>query len=380
MKKSLSSERTLVKREIKICVGTERPYHRDKMYIKLAASDVARHPSKLQIHALKVLSFTFSLLSLPSGGPQSLPERTTLLAQPGTRLDPNHVPAHVNDLLRDLGLPAIRVRNNERGNIIVNGVALAGPRFPFRQLATPLFLLLLRTALLVYFVSPTKKPIFGALLIAYVLYEAWGPIRQAFLDPGGPLAPPQERRNEVEVPAQPVAVNMDAPVINPNGNHAPAAPDRLQNLGVGNGRNRAAPINRPGLNADNISNLLDQMASFNIDIEEAALNARTLEAASPPTLLHCVGIFVNQFIWTLHPAYWNRRRAILRRREARIREEATAGEQTVEPLSENASEVEKREFEHKMQIHERWANEQARRPQWILNYIERVRRGDWPEE
>ncbi|KAG6378870.1 hypothetical protein JVT61DRAFT_13150 [Boletus reticuloceps] len=61
-------------------------------------------PSPLQIHALNVLTYTFSVLALPP----SRPSPTPTFSVPNT----SSVPPQVNDLLRDLGLPPLRAAPN----------------------------------------------------------------------------------------------------------------------------------------------------------------------------------------------------------------------------------------------------------------------------
>ena len=127
------------------------------------------------MHALKVLTYTFPLLSIPS------PDATAYAASQTAPLTQTQV-TNLNNHLQQVGLPPLRVipnaNANQNPNDPNNPLAAAEIRaIPLRALMVPLMMLTFRTLLLLYFFSPSKRPLFGIVLSAWILYEAWGAIR-----------------------------------------------------------------------------------------------------------------------------------------------------------------------------------------------------------
>lgn len=320
-------------------------------------------PNVLQIHALKMLTHTFPLLTLPNLLQQS--------SFPTTTLQHHAVPREVNQLLQQLGLPALRLQNpgqpQNRGLI---------RDIPLRPLLAPFMMLIIRTLLLVYFVSPARKPVFGIVVGAWILYEAWGPIRAAIMGPAerhaaaaAALAGAAPRRQENGGAARPGA----APVQNG---------DVQQPMGPNVGP-RAPP--RAAQHISQADALLDSMANINIQSEgEALAAAERAVPAEEPGFVHKFMAFVALFVLTLHPAVWNRRRVILRQREGRTRTEANAREREPETPSADIegeeAEAARQERERVARVRAEYVAQHERRPRWVQAYVERVRGGEWVDD
>ncbi|KIM90978.1 hypothetical protein PILCRDRAFT_157734 [Piloderma croceum F 1598] len=299
-------------------------------------------PNIFQTHALKVLTHTFPLLSLP------IPQTTTTTSSTTMH---HTIPREVNQLLQQLGLPPLRMQNaaQNHGNAFLREINL-------RPLLGPLIMLVIRTLLLVYFVSPARKPVFGIVVGAWILYEAWGPIRAAIFGAGDRQAPP--------------GVNVGLPP-RPQQDGAPA---------------RQAGQIRIVIDVEAV---IDNLSKLNIPAEEEALAAS--ERATPaeePGLAHKVTTFLCLLVLTLHPAVWNRRRGVLRQREGRVRTEANAREREPEaPGTEvnvgedsTTTEAERTERESVARKRVELVAQHARRPRWVQAYIDRVRRGEWVDD
>lgn len=229
-------------------------------------------------------------------------------------------------------------------------------RLPIRALLTPLLLLCLRTLLLVYLFSPARKPVFSIMLTAWVLYEAWGAVRGAF----GDVA-----RDENGGNAGAGAAQAQRAPRNDNGNQVAAAFNPHQN--PGRFRNMAAT------SADAI---LTRMSQLNLANEDRALNSEA-GARDEPGVLTKVQMFFSLLLFTLHPAYWDRRRAALRSREGRVRTEANAREAAAQgEQGEQGGEGDERAREARQQL----LAAHARRPAWVRDYVERVRGGEWVDD
>lgn len=318
----------------------------------------------MQVHALKVLTYTFPLLSLPV--PQSS-SSTAIPISPGNLT----IPREVNQLLQQLGLPPLRIPNQNQNRIMFLR------DIPLRPLIAPFLMLIIRTLLLVYFVSPVRKPIFGLVIGAWILYEAWGPIRAVInggadrhMAPG--MAAHVPRPQEDGLAGRPGLGQNGAPQPQPQGQGmVPRAPERV-----------TRDANQAGV-------LFDSLANINIPAETAALAAS--ERARPteePGMMHKITTFMSLLVLTLHPAIWNRRRMILRQREGRIRTEADAMERQPEGSEADAGdEGENTNVDEGMAERERVARVRAelaaqhtRRPRWVQGYVDRVRRGEWSDE
>lgn len=217
-------------------------------------------------------------------------------------------------------------------------------------------MLAFRTVLLMYFFSPSKRPVFGVLLSAWILYEAWGAFR-AVLGNG--------------------AVGQAGGVAgvvgnNQNGNINPA------------GQNGRIPPGGPNTNSNQrrsqVGALLDSVAEMNLGAEDAILAVNDRRQDSAPSLGHRVKTFVGLLVTTLHPAVWDRRRNVLRRREARVRTEANARDAATPPQNAEGNDGPTTETEprahpsaHLVELHEG-------RPQWVKDYVERVQMSEWADD
>lgn len=270
------------------------------------------------------------------------------------------VPPHVNQLLQQMGFGPLRVAPN--GNPIPdpNQNIPEIRQIPIRPLLAPLVMLLLRTMLLLYFVAPARKPVFGILILAWMLYEIWQPIRNAI-------------RNMANLPGQERQPNND------NANPRPANAQGDQGRAPGGQINNVQPqIRRPPTIEGQAGALIDTLANINLAEEERMLHQTT--DIPEPGFGHKLLTFIGLLFTTLHPAVWNRRRIALRRREGTIRTEAnirnTGPEQDTREGQEQGNDVQDRRVE----IREQLMVEHNRRPGWIRRYIERVEVEDWVED
>jgi hypothetical protein len=269
------------------------------------------------------------------------------------------VPPHVNQLLQQLGLPPLRVAQNQNANPVPvpnNPILLEIREINLRPLLAPLVMLVFRTTLLMYFVSPTRKPIFGILILAWMLYEIWQPIRNALRNGVGrnPHAP-EENRPDGRAPQNPAGANG-------NNDAQAAAPQPAPNAAV-----PGRPVTLDA-QADAIFNTL---ANINIQEEEGMLREAPGIPAVEPGLGRKIGTFLALLTTTLHPAIWNRRRIALRRREGIIRTEANM---------RNTVPAEEGETETEGQIREQLRAQFNRRPGWVQRYIQRVVTEDWVDD
>lgn len=282
------------------------------------------------------------------------------------------IPPHVNQLLQQLGLPPLRVAQNQNGNPIpgpMNPILPEIPEINLRPLLIPVMMLVLRTTLLMYFISPTRKPIFGLLILAWMLYEIWQPIRNALrngLVGRNPQVNEDNNRPNARGPQYPVE---------PNGNNdAQAAvpqPAVIANA-IANANanaNAAVPITMDVNAQANV--IFDTLANINIQEEEAMLREASGVPPVEPGFGHKMGTFFALLTTTLHPAIWNRRRIALRRREGTIRTEANM---------RNSVPAEEGETEAVGRIREELRAQFNRRPGWVQRYIERVVAEDWVDD
>jgi hypothetical protein len=239
-------------------------------------------------------------------------------------------------------------------------------------------MLAIRTFLLVYFISPTRKPVFGFFILMWIIYEfGWGRARDALFqnwrrqnaNPGGlgaqgPQGPPEQ-------PGQP-----------PGQPQAQAQVAQLMPVGP---RGAPPPLHRgPSQVNRQIQSALNDIASINLNAEHDALYPRLgAPALEEPTWFQRAITFAVLLVLTLHPAIWNRRRALLRAREGRLRTEANAMAERVdggtagdEDGGSRQSPRDPREAQARVEmvaVHER-------RPRWVKEYVERVREEDWVDE
>ncbi|KAI0356484.1 hypothetical protein OH77DRAFT_1495312 [Trametes cingulata] len=320
-------------------------------------------PTAAQSHALKVLSYTFSILSMAND---------PMLYSPSTPYSglPNTPTTNLNQRLQQLGFPPLRLAHNPNrnpndpnANPFAPAGAAAGAEIraiPMRALMVPLLMLAFRTLLLLYFFSPSKRPLFGILLSAWIVYEAWTAMRLVLNDGNNDRA--------------------GAPGANPAAPGAP--PGRAPAAAVAPGR---PGINRAGRNANRspIHAVLDRLAMLNIPAEDALLE--TDAPAPPPSVLQKAKMFVTLFLLTLYPAAWDRRRTALRRREGRIRTEANAREAAVTERAERESAgadapVRTAEEEARARAREQVVARHERRPAWLKEYVQRVQEAEWVDD
>jgi len=285
----------------------------------------------------------------------------TLPASPTSRsVQTQAVPIpHVNQLLQQLGLPPLRVAQNQNVNPIPGPNNLILPEMReinLRPFLATLMMLILRTTLLLYFVAPARKPIFGILILLWMLYEIWQPIRNALRNGLG-------RNPEVHAENRPDARAPQNPVEPNNINDAQAAvPQPAVN---------AAIPGRPVALDAQADAILDTLANINIQEEGGMLREAPGVPTVEPGLGHKITTFLALLATTLHPAIWNRRRIALRRREGTIRTEANM---------RNSVPVEEGETDTGGQIREELRAQFNRRPLWIQRYIERVVAEDWVDD
>ncbi|KAI9513164.1 hypothetical protein F5148DRAFT_277386 [Russula earlei] len=304
-------------------------------YLKLV--DPSKTPTPLQAHALRILEHTFALFSMP------LPSASAYTVVPPPQAN-TRLPVHVNAHLQQIGLPPVRVREE-------NAMIAELRAVPMRALAGPLFMLTLRTLFLLYFISPFQKPVFGMIVTAWLLYETWNTIRNAIPRRRGNHA--DDGRVHLAEPAQPLAPN--APLRAP-----PVPPHRT-------------PIQRQRAAGET---LMDTLASVNLRVESSALDSRP-EAIAAPTVGHRIKTFMQLLLLTAHPAMWDRRRAALRQREGRVRTEMNALSAPA-PNGEGNGNVDGGQAN---EVRGRARMEHERRPAWVSEYMERVRRGgDWVDD
>ena len=326
----------------------------------LQLSTPEQKPTPAQEHAIKVLSYTLSILSMPL---PATPTVRTIQSQSAT------VPPHVNQLLQQLGMPPLRAANVNNGNPVLanqnNPVFAEIREIPIRPLLAPLVMLVFRTMLLLYFVAPTRKPIFGLLILAWMLYEIWRPIRDGMRNNWGRVPPNQPPRPN----------NGQVPPVQPGQNPAPPAPGAVPLANVAPRPGAAGPVTLDM----QVGAVFESLANLNIEQEERILNRAPGASTEEPTLGHKAMTFLSLFFTTLHPAIWNRRRVALRRREGVIRTEANVrnapapspneGETELTPEQNAAA---RRREELRAQFNER--------PRWIRGYIERVVDEDWVDD
>ncbi|KAI0722211.1 hypothetical protein C8T65DRAFT_628592 [Cerioporus squamosus] len=332
-------------------------------YLQLATPGAT--PTPAQLHAVRVLSYTFPILAMAND---------PMLYVPVAPYPPQTyaTATNLNQRLQQLGLPALRVAHNPAANVNPNDPnapnPLAAPgaggaeirAIPMRALMVPLMMLAFRTLLLLYFFSPSKRPLFGLLLSVWILYEAWNAMRMVLNDgergadgaanPAAPNAPPAAGRPAAAGAAAAPNVNGVVPGV-----PGPAA-------------------GRSGLNI-----ILDRMATMNLAAEDAMLNSDV--PAPPPTFGQKAKMFVTLFFMSLHPAAWDRRRAALRRREGNIRTEANAREAVEQENAERQEgQTRTEEEEARTQARMQMVQRHERRPAWLKEYIQRVQYTEWVDD
>ncbi|KAK7695537.1 hypothetical protein QCA50_000173 [Cerrena zonata] len=328
-------------------VRYERVIIENQPFLQLMTPDTA--PNPLQIHALKVLTHTFPLLSIPS--PDSASSFATSQTTPFTHTQVTNL----NNHLQQVGLPPLRLipnaNANQNPNDPNNPLAAAEIRaIPLRALMVPLMMLTFRTVLLLYFFSPSKRPLFGIVLSAWILYEAWGAIRAVIGNGDQPAAQAREGGNGAGA-GQGAGPRIPGPAggIQPGGNNQ-------------------------GARRSQMDSILDRLSNLNLTSEDATLDTDSRDI-TPPSLAHRAKTFISLLITTLHPAVWDRRRTVLRRREGRIRTEANLREsQPREEGDETPESVQRAQSRLNM------IARHERRPRWVREYVQRVQHSEWVDD
>ena len=283
---------------------------------------------------------------------------------------------NVNQHLQHLGLPQLRLAHAQGANpnphdphnpLPAPGAPGAEIRaIPVRALFIPLVMLAFRTVLLLYFFSPSKRPLFGLMLSVWILYEAWNAMRLVLNDG-------QDR-------GAGGAANPGAA----NGAGQPGAP------AGGAGANANPTANNAGANRSTFSAILDWLSTLNLANEDAILDT---DAPVPePGLVQKTKMFFALFFMTLWPSAWDRRRLALRRREGRIRTEANAREAAVHEREQaanaggegQASEQQQQQRSEEELARVRQAEQlvarHERRPAWLKEYVQRVQYTEWVDD
>ncbi|KAG1780149.1 hypothetical protein EV702DRAFT_1177937 [Suillus placidus] len=336
-----------------------------KSYLSLC--NPGSRPTVEQVHALKILTYTFSILFL-----QPLPQSP---APTPTTSSNETVPHQLNDLLQQLGLPTLRAIPNVNVGVGANIPAPGGeaqilPDIPVRVLLAPLVMVLFRTLLLLYFFSPTRKPLLGLCIIAWIIYEMWTNVRNVVL---GPLNRERERLAGVAAAAE--AARQAPGQGQPGGPPATPAPPAQSDIPTP-AQNQEAQGPPPPSNS---ASLLDLLARIGIDTENKLLwpTSSPRTPFSPPSMMHKVTTFVSLLALTLHPEAWNRRRAALKTREGRLRTEANVMEREIERLEGHELSEEDKKREETTAV---LRVQHGRRAPWMKTYIQRVRGGEWVDD
>ena len=263
-----------------------------------------------------------------------------------------------------MGLPQIRFPEyiNRNPNPNVNGPVVNELQIPFRPLIAPLLMLLLRIVLLLYFVAPARKPVIGIVILAWVMYEGWGPLRDGL-----------RRVLGRDLQANPAGQN--APVgaaPNAPAQQRPPPPAQAPQEERGQQEPVAPRVNTPDHQA---TMLLSTLATMNLQEEEQAIHPPPGRSPREPGILHKITTFLALLVLTIHPALWDRRRTALKQREGRLRTEANARESQAPSSSEEEANDERRQ-----QIRTQLVEQHARLPLWVRRYMERVRDGEWVDD
>jgi len=232
---------------------------------------------------------------------------------------------------------------NDQNNPVVAAEIRA---IPFRALMMPLMMLTFRTLILMYFFSPSKRPLFGIILSAWILYEAWGAFRAILAGDRPGAAGAQGQAGDAQAGA------------------APNPPGRA----VGQGPN-IPTFNR---NRGPLDSVLDSLANMNLQQEEIILNSDYPHP--PPSDIQLHKSFFGLFHLSLPPAMCARRQPVLRRREGRLRTEGNAREIA------NPSETEGEEDPNRAEARAQLVARHMRRPRWVREYVDRVQVTEWVDD
>jgi hypothetical protein len=296
-----------------------------------------------------------------------------------------------------MGLPpipanqAIQMQMQQLPNLAANGAIPninelngRGPEVRVREInihlrpvLIPLFMLLFRILLLVYFFRPSRTPLVLIPLLLFTAWEIWralGNPRRPGVNANGDGNGQPRVENQNQGPA---AVN-NAGAGNGNGpvNNDRPAPGAVNQGGAAQGANGGIENQAAaGVRVDIAGgNPLDTLANFNMDGEDRILNGqpdgRELEE---PTFSQKAMVFGTLLLSTMYPAVWDKRRANLRRREGPIRAEAR-----VRGADEESGED--AEATQRAQRRAELVERHRLRPRWVQEYMERVVEADWVDE
>jgi hypothetical protein len=121
-----------------------------------------------------------------------------------------------------------------------------------------------------------------------------------------------------------------------------------------------------------VAAVFDGLANFNIQTEEETIRRGT--PAQEPTFTTKAIAFVTLLLTTVHPAVWNRRRAVLRQREGQIRMDRNA---RAADLDEN---VDDPQAQARIQRQAQLIAQHQQRPLWLRAYMDRIVEGGWVDE
>jgi len=333
------------------------------------------------------------MLTLPYSSPSSTLNSTPTgfesWASPPPATQYYQIPPHLTALLQQHANNLHNNNNNGNGNIVMVGGAPPGVgRNPVNEPAAaelrqlrlqmfilPLFMLLLRTGLLLYFIAPARKPVFAVLIFAWVVYEIWQPIRNAIA-----------RRQELEAGA----ANRNAGG-NGNGNgqlndQADGRPGVLVGPPELQGQFRPA-----GAQAANTAlAMVENLGNIHVQAEENVLNGHIDDngrEGGEPRWKERAWVFMALLFVSAHPGMWNRRRRTLRERENRIRADASIRDEVPPPppSEEQGEEGQEREAqtpenEARTKRRNELIEQHRRRPDWVKEYMERVVHANWVDE
>jgi len=210
------------------------------------------------------------------------------------------------------------------------------------------------------------------LILAWMLYEIWQPIRNAF-----------HRNLQRAAAAEGQGRQNNANVGRAGDNNAGNVPGAGDRQGQGQQPNiQGPPVARPAnaapprvVRVDGES-VLDALANVNLDAEQQILNTTPGAPMEEPSIWHRVATFVTLLATTTHPAVWNRRRAALQRREGQLRTEANLRNRLDEDVQDSEMEGEMRRREARGNARGQY----GRRPEWVRRYIDRVLATDWLDD
>lgn len=266
-----------------------------------------------------------------------------------------------------------------------------------RALLAPLLLLFFRTALLLYFFAPMRKPLGWIMVLVYVVYEIYSAVMGALPQP--PRDAPGLQRGAGAGNQQPAQAGQAAP------NPPPAAGADNNNrgaqpFGVVGAPRRPRPAGEDG---DILGTTLDLIATYNLHTELEALFNPSTPPPPPPTFIQRAGAFVFLFLVTFYPAVWDKRRGLMRTREGvvrtegRVRRDPAEEDEPQEVAERNgavaggeaASPNPEAERQAAADAEARTARAAAKaeivakhnlRADWVKEYIERVMEDEWVDD